>query len=113
MRLLTKLAVFAILLPSTGLVYQFAGTRYDRRRFSQEGRSVQAGDIKLNIDCSGHAAAGRPTVVLDSGMGIPAMGWRNVQNDISQFARVCSYDRAGYGWSDASRQPRTSEEIAK
>ncbi|HXF29515.1 MAG TPA: alpha/beta hydrolase, partial [Chlamydiales bacterium] len=36
-----------------------------------------------------------------------------VQSQIAQFAPVFSYDRAGYGWSDESRQPRTCDEIVK
>jgi pimeloyl-ACP methyl ester carboxylesterase len=84
-------------LAAVGAIYQVFGNWRDSRRFPQRGRSVQAGTLKLNIDCSG---AGRPTVILDSGMGVPALGWFAVQPEIAKFARVCSYDRAGYGWSD-------------
>ena len=63
------------------------------------------------MDCSGH---GGPTVVLDSGVGVPGVvGWAMVQPDVGKFARVCSYDRAGYGWSEAGPKPRTSMQIAK
>ena len=41
------------------------------------------------------------------------MGWDLVQPGIEKFTRVCSYDRAGYGWSDPGPSPRTSREIAK
>jgi pimeloyl-ACP methyl ester carboxylesterase len=64
----------------------------------------------LNIDCSGH---GDLTVILDSGMGVPALGWAMVQPEVAKFARVCSYDRAGYGWSETGPKPRTSVQIAK
>ena len=39
--------------------------------------------------------------------------WRRVQPAVSSFARVCSYDRAGYGNSDAGPFPRTSHRIAE
>jgi pimeloyl-ACP methyl ester carboxylesterase len=52
-------------------------------------------------------------VILDSGMGIPAMGWDLVQPSVEKFTQVCSYDRAGYGWSDPGPLPRTSGRIAK
>jgi len=81
----------------------------DARRFPQRGRSVQAGSLRLNLDCSGHGAV---TVILDSGMGAPALDWILVQPEVARFTRVCSYDRAGYGWSDASPAPRTSLQIA-
>lgn len=35
-----------------------------------------------------------------------------MQPDIARFARVCSYDRAGYGYSDPGPMPRTSDRIA-
>jgi hypothetical protein len=39
--------------------------------------------------------------------------WRDIQSDVAKFSGVCSYDRAGYGWSDAGPKPRTSEQIAR
>src|ERR1700730_6901703 len=91
------LAILAVGAAAAGAVYQVVGTRNDARRFPQRGKSVSAGQLKLNIDCSG---LGSPAVILDSGMGVPAVGWTKVQPDVAKFARVCSYDRAGYGWSD-------------
>jgi pimeloyl-ACP methyl ester carboxylesterase len=35
-----------------------------------------------------------------------------LQPEVSKFARVCSYDRAGYGWSDSGPEPRSSLQIA-
>ncbi len=90
-------------------VYQAVGNWLDARSFPQRGRSVQAGAVRLNIDCSGD---GRPVVILDSGYGVPAIGWSLVQPKVAQFTRVCSYDRAGYGWSDLGPAPRTGQQIA-
>lgn len=99
-----------ILLACAGSAYQAVGYWRDTRRFSQRGRSVQAGQIKMNIDCSGR---GSPTVILEQGGGIPATGWMKIQPQIAQFTRVCSYDRAGYGWSDDGPMPRTISRMAK
>ena len=44
---------------------------------------------------------GNPTVVLESGGGMSSNEWALVQPEVAKFTRVCSYDRAGYGWSDA------------
>lgn len=98
-----------IFLAVTGAAYQSASERADRKRFPQVGRSIDVGGFTLNLNCTGQ---GQPTVVLESGLGIPAVGWQLVQPQIAKFARVCSYDRAGYGWSDAGSFPRTSREIA-
>jgi len=59
----------------------------------------------MNIDCSGQ---GSPTVILESGSGCPSIDWLMVQPEVAKFARVCSYDRAGYGWSDSGSEPRSS-----
>jgi pimeloyl-ACP methyl ester carboxylesterase len=93
-----------------GVVYQAIGTRKDARRFPQRGRLVQAGPVKLNIDCCGE---GQPTVILESAGGVPARGWAKVQPEVAKFTRVCSYDRAGYGWSEPGPQPRTVEQEAR
>lgn len=93
-----------------GASYQAIETRADALRFPQEGRSVDVGGHKLSIHCTGQ---GSPTVILDSGLGVPAIGWRSAQSEIAKFTRVCSYDRAGYGWSDPGPMPRTSAQIVK
>lgn len=101
---------FALLLIIAGVSYQVIEARADARRFHQEGMSVDIGGYNLNINCTGQ---GSPTVILESGHQVPAIGWRFVQPDIAKFTRVCSYDRAGYGWSDPGPMPRTSAQIVK
>jgi pimeloyl-ACP methyl ester carboxylesterase len=97
-----------------GACYQALGNRADARRFPQQGKSVSLGpafdNLTLSIDCRGQ---GSLTVILDSGLGVPAVGWNPVQTEVAKFTRVCSYDRAGYGWSSASPAPRTSIQIVK
>jgi len=36
-----------------------------------------------------------------------------VQPEVTKFARVCTYDRAGLGWSERGRNPRTAGNIVK
>ena len=48
-----------------------------------------------------------PTVVIEQGAGEPARFWWPVQEEIAKFARVCTYDRAGVGWSEATQAPRS------
>lgn len=99
-----------IVVAGTGAIYQAIAEHRDRALFPQVGRRVDVGGFSLNLNCTGK---GKPTVILESGLGIPAVGWSLVQPRIAQFARVCSYDRAGYGWSDPGPFPRTSREIAR
>ena len=57
----------------------------------------------LNLRCSGK---GTPTVILESGNNADSMAWIKVQPEIAKFTRVCSYDRAGTGFSDGGPLPR-------
>jgi pimeloyl-ACP methyl ester carboxylesterase len=108
-----SLVLFVLALAVAGAAYQAIGNWNDARRFPQVGRLVQAGPIKLNIDCSGEGGAGKPTVILESAGAVPARGWAKVQPEVAKFTRVCSYDRAGYGWSEPGPKPRTMEQEAK
>lgn len=63
----------------------------------------------MHIDCTG---AGSPAVILESGLGDTYLSWRKVQPEIAKVTRVCSYDRAGIGYSESSSQPRTSKVMA-
>jgi pimeloyl-ACP methyl ester carboxylesterase len=51
-------------------------------------------------------------VVLDAGLGSTSLDWNLVQTQIGQTTRVCSYDRAGMGWSESGPAPRTPARIA-
>ncbi len=103
---LTFSLVFAVI----GAAYQSVGYWHDSQHFPQRGHFFSVGSIKLNLNCTGE---GRPTVVFDSGMGGSSLDWVRVQPEVTKFTRVCSYDRAGYGWSEPSPNPRTSLQIAK
>lgn len=74
------------------------------------GQLVDVGGYKMHIHCKGQ---GTPTVILDSGLGDTYTSWHKVQPQIAQISRVCSYDRAGLGYSDSSPRSRTSKDIAE
>jgi len=95
----------SIFLAAAGATYQFLSTARDRRAHPMPGQLVDVGGYKMHINCTGQGA---PTVILDAGMGDTSLSWHKVQPEIAQFARVCSYDRAGVGYSDPSPRPRTS-----
>jgi pimeloyl-ACP methyl ester carboxylesterase len=107
--LLVGLCLVTVSLAITGALYEIIGRWHDAQRFPQRGHLVQVGSIRMNIDCSGQ---GSPTVILESGWGGPSIDWLMVQPEVAKFTRVCSYDRAGYGWSDPGPEPRSSLQIA-
>jgi pimeloyl-ACP methyl ester carboxylesterase len=71
---------------------------------------VDMGGYRLHVNCTGE---GSPTVVIESGWGDSSAGWGWVQPEVAKTTRVCTYDRAGMGWSEASPEPRTAREFAK
>lgn len=104
------LASLILLLVCAGASFQEIEAKKDARRFPQLGKSVDIGGYKLNLNCTGE---GSPTVVLETGFAMLSFSWQPVQAGVAKFARVCSYDRAGYGWSDSSPFPRTGAQITE
>lgn len=97
-------SVFLLLVGQTGVSGAQADTIY-----AHPGQLVSAGTHRLNIYCMG---SGSPTVVFDSGWEDWAPAWSTVQPRVATFTRVCAYDRAGAGFSEAGPMPRTSMQIA-
>ena len=64
---------------------------------------------KMHLVCMG---AGHPTLVLESGLGDDSLIWAGAQPALAHITQVCSYDRAGLGWSDARDAPRDADQIA-
>jgi pimeloyl-ACP methyl ester carboxylesterase len=73
------------------------------------GRLIDAGGFRLHLHCAG---TGSPSVVLEAALGGSSISWSLVQPSVSRLTRVCSYDRAGFGWSDAGPMPRTAGRVA-
>jgi pimeloyl-ACP methyl ester carboxylesterase len=89
-------ALFGML---AGATYQGVATALERRAFPHPGRLVEVGDHQLHIYCTGD---GSPTVVLEAPAASMSTAWSLVQPRIAGTVRVCSYDRAGLGWSEAA-----------
>jgi len=74
------------------------------------GQLVDVNGYKTHLYCTGD---GSPTVILVAGLDDFSLVWSLVQPEISKMTRVCSYDRAGLGWSEASPDPRKSQNMVK
>jgi pimeloyl-ACP methyl ester carboxylesterase len=108
-RIVRGVLLLVLVLAAAGMIYENIFEARDRRFNPMPGKLVDVGGYKMHIDCTGE---GSPTVILDSGLGDTYVSWRKVQPQIAKFTRVCSYDRAGIGYSDSSSQPRTSKVVA-
>ncbi|MEM8614899.1 MAG: alpha/beta hydrolase [Cyanobacteria bacterium P01_H01_bin.105] len=73
------------------------------------GEIYDIGDCKLHLYQRGRSHPSQPTVILDHSLG-GVEGYLLI-DEIAEFARVCIYDRAGYGWSSNSPNPRNAQEM--
>jgi pimeloyl-ACP methyl ester carboxylesterase len=91
-----------------GATYQGVATALERREFPRPGGMVSVGDHQLHIYCTGTES---PTVVLEAPAAGLSAAWGEVQRRLSGTMRVCSYDRAGLGWSESGEQPFTPARV--
>ena len=108
-RALVTSGVVLLLLILIGATYQGVATALERRRFPHPGRMIDVGAHQLHLYCAGQGA---PTVVLEAPAMTMSAAWAWVQGDLAKTTRVCSYDRAGLGWSEAGDAPFAPEEVA-
>jgi pimeloyl-ACP methyl ester carboxylesterase len=99
-----------MILAVAGARYQYIASKQDEKKYQPVGRMIDVGGYKLHMIDS---QVGKATVVIDSGIGVKTLDWCLVQPEIAKFARVVTYDRAGYAWSDVSPQERTAENIVQ
>jgi len=64
----------------------------------------------MHLYCSGD---GSPTVLIEAAASADWLAWQGVQSKLSAFTRVCSYDRAGHGWSEPRSGTRDAETIVR
>ena len=91
-------SMLAVVLALIGATYQGITTARERRALPHPGRLVDVGGYQLHIRCAGE---GDPTVILESPGGGLSTAWDSVQHAVARVTRVCAYDRAGLGWSEA------------
>ena len=105
--------LFIAVLGIAGALYQYVSAVNDRKLYPPPGQLVDVGGYRLHLYCIGE---GSPTVVLEAGSGGKGViAWSLVQKQMAATTRVCSYDRAGFGWSDPdpANQPRASVQVAQ
>lgn len=75
------------------------------------GRLIEVNGHRLHLNCKGE---GSPIVVYEAGASGSSLDWEKVQPVVAATTRSCSYDRAGYGWSEPSTAAKaTSQDIAQ
>jgi alpha/beta hydrolase fold len=99
----------ALTLASVGAGYETVGESVDATAYPMPGQLIDVGGRRLHLSCTG---SGSPTVILEPGLGeaSSAMAW--IAPAVARDSRVCVYDRAGRGWSDAADGPLDSAQTA-
>ena len=92
-----------------GVIYEFVAEAADIPAYPPLGQMVDVGGYRLHINCTG---TGSPTVVIDAGWGAWSLEWSWVQGAVAETTQVCTYDRAGMGYSEAGPLPRNAEQFA-
>lgn len=107
---LTRVAAVAVGAISGAMIAE-AGMSWARLRLRPvPGMLVNAGGPRLHLRIGGPDSG--PTIIFEAGLGGSSILWSLVQAQVETFARACSYDRAGYGYSDFGKLPRTGERMA-
>lgn len=78
-----------------------------RARPDPSGRIVTVGGRGVFVRERGQ---GEPTVIFEAGYG-SSIEWWAIQDRVAAHTRTLSYERAGYGWSDASAAARDARAI--
>lgn len=108
-RVLLSLVIFLCVILAGSTIFNAAALRYYRAIYPAPGKMYSVNGHELHIYCTGE---GSPTIVLEAGGGNDSLAWAKVQPELSKTTRVCSYDRAGMGWSTPGPAPRDADSIA-
>lgn len=76
------------------------------------GNLVKINDRVIHTIVSGRDDS-KYTVILDAGLSCCSIDWYYIQPQVSEFSKVISFDRAGYGWSSSVKGKYTSENVVE
>lgn len=98
-----------VLLVCVGSIWNALAIRHYEAVAGVPGKLYMVNGRTMHIYCTGE---GSPTIILEAGLGNDSMIWGKNQPELSKLTRVCSYDRAGFGWSEARPGVRDSNAIS-
>jgi pimeloyl-ACP methyl ester carboxylesterase len=103
-------AAICVLLLLTLSLWNLGAAKWQHEHNPVPGSFYSVAGLPMHIDCSG---TGSPAVVMEAASSAPWSVWRKVQPELSQITQVCSYDRAGHGWSEPRKGARDAETIVR
>jgi len=75
------------------------------------GRLIDVGGHKLHLNRQGPKNE-LPTIIIEAGTSMASPAYHYLQAALAEITDVCTYDRAGLGWSQPAPQLNTSDRIA-
>ena len=107
---LLKLLPILLLAPAAGILYQWLGTRRDKKHLLDPQKLINIGeDRQIYLHKTG---TGSPTVIFESGIAATSQNWTWLQQQLSRHTTTISYDRLGLGWSSPATNDRTPSNLA-
>lgn len=76
--------------------------------YARPGLQVDIGGRRINLHCAG---SGGPIVILISGLSSWSPVWYKAQPELAKRTRVCTFDRAAYGFSDPAPRPQVLSDV--
>lgn len=114
LRVLSRLWLAFILLLGTaaiaGTAFNDLSVRHYRALLPVPGEFYSVNGYSMHLYCAG---AGSPAIILETGRGGDWTDWGTIQPELQKVTRVCSYDRAGLGWSEPRPGPRDAAAAAE
>lgn len=99
-----------IAVAALGAIYNVAAGAILRAHHPPLGSFYTVDGHSMHLYCTG---AGSPAIILEAGAGDQLLYWQTIQPQLSRVTRVCSYDRAGLGWSQPVDGPHDAEAIVR
>jgi len=106
------ISVSLVILSGIFLLISYSYNKYAVEKWRENpkppGQMINIGTYKLYATVKG---GGSPAVILLPGEGAFSWGWWDIQDELAKTTKVVTYDRAGFGWSEASPEPYSSKQI--
>jgi pimeloyl-ACP methyl ester carboxylesterase len=106
---LALLALTGVTLAS-GWVFQRVAEHRDTARYPPPGELHPVNGRLMHIHCRGE---GRPTIIVEQGIGGPSIDWNEINDRMAKITRVCDYDRAGMGYSEPAYEPTSAIDVVR
>lgn len=102
----------AILLLVGGFLVAGQIAYFSIEKIDPPGEMYHVNGSEIHMYCTGPENDARPTIIIISGGGTPSYVYDQLRENLSETIRTCSYDIAGFGWSEPNNFPLTVKNMS-